>query len=816
MAPALSKEMVSRFAVSDEHAEEVRRFCALSGGETSAVSKLMDALNDPLMVPKKTADQLALGVQLLTSWWGSFLLTGYPSAFESLSRADRAAAVEGMLTSSLELRRSFAHGMRCLLCIIALSSVTPPTAVNPKGISSPFTPLATAANTPSGAAFAARASDGSSPRPGVRSNPSHAAMQYPGPDPDGDHARSLQARRLAFRHEPIVLPPPGASPALAASALAAAAAGQAPSPLSAVAAAFAGELARRAGVPRAFLPHVIITPAALQLLNVHCGVSASSASVSSPFESAFGPNNINPATGLLIPPNVALDSDSALPTLALAADVVIIGSGAGGGVAAAALARDGRRVLVLEKGQYYSPDELNHIEEDSMQSMYEGRSLLTTDDGGMAILAGATLGGGTTVNWACSLDLPHYVRHEWARHHALPFVASPVFARALESVSRRVGVHCGDSVARAHSGPNTLLLRGAKALGHPAVTLPQNTPGPGAHNCGWCGMGCRTGTKQGSQFSFLRDAVEKGAKVITGCYVEKIIIRDAADISAGASAGAAGTGAKAAGSKPADTGVHAPAGPGADGAAAAAAAGASASVPLYGPVTPDGAFNSAGGDAAFALAATADAAAAVSPAEAAAAASELPHRSVAVTGINAIVASPHGRLRLQISAPLVISAAGALHSPLLLRRSGVRNPHLGQNLRLHPVVGVCAVFDQGVACDAQALQAAREKLAAEARACATADDAAAGDASATAVAAEKKKQHRRPAVTSPAATSGADSFNTLCDAAAAEGVPESAVFRDGRLRAGVVTREVDCFRGAIMTSVNNIVENYEVRVVETM
>jgi choline dehydrogenase-like flavoprotein len=54
----------------------------------------------------------------------------------------------------------------------------------------------------------------------------------------------------------------------------------------------------------------------------------------------------------------------------------------------------------------------------------------------------------------------------------------------------------------------------------------------------------------------------------------------------------------------------------------------------------------------------------------------------------------HGKITVR--APLVIAAAGAIHTPVLLHRSGVRHPALGRHLALHPAVGVAAYFAEEV------------------------------------------------------------------------------------------------------------------------
>src|SRR5262245_36247276 len=59
------------------------------------------------------------------------------------------------------------------------------------------------------------------------------------------------------------------------------------------------------------------------------------------------------------------------------------------------------------------------------------------------------------------------------------------------------------------------------------------------------------------------------------------------------------------------------------------------------------------------------------------------------TGVDAILLDRDTdaiRGRLTVRAPLVVVAAGAIHTPGILARSGVRHPCLGRNLRIHPAV----------------------------------------------------------------------------------------------------------------------------------
>ncbi|RUS20244.1 hypothetical protein BC937DRAFT_95618 [Endogone sp. FLAS-F59071] len=224
----------------------------------------------------------------------------------------------------------------------------------------------------------------------------------------------------------------------------------------------------------------------------------------------FKPNSFPPYEFVRVPPE----------GLELECDVVVIGSGAGGGVAAAELAQAGKRVIVLEKSRFYRQEELT-TEELSGWDMYEKKGPFTTDDASIYIVAGSTFGGGTTVNWSASLQPQHFVREQWAAQ-GLPYFMSPRFQRDLNRIYKRIGAS-KDAVV--HNVPNQLLIDGCRALGYHVDTIPQNTAGH-PHQCGWCCFGCRYGEKQSTVMTWLDDARKAGAQFVENCYVERVVVKD--------------------------------------------------------------------------------------------------------------------------------------------------------------------------------------------------------------------------------------------------------------------------------------------------
>jgi choline dehydrogenase-like flavoprotein len=198
------------------------------------------------------------------------------------------------------------------------------------------------------------------------------------------------------------------------------------------------------------------------------------------------------------------------------ADVVVIGSGAGGGVAAGILAAAGKRVVVLERAAMVTEDGFGGPELDGLGSLFLDRGLAATSDRWISIRAGSAVGGGTVVNWSSSLRAPDAVREEW-RAAGVGDDLDEHYA----AIERDLHVTSAESE---RNGPNARLEAGLRALGHPVTTIPRNVVGCG--DCGPCAVGCRRGAKQSTLRTFLASACERGAEILDRSEVVRVLLDD--------------------------------------------------------------------------------------------------------------------------------------------------------------------------------------------------------------------------------------------------------------------------------------------------
>ena len=97
----------------------------------------------------------------------------------------------------------------------------------------------------------------------------------------------------------------------------------------------------------------------------------------------------------------------------LEADVIIIGTGAGGGTTAEILANAGLKVLMLEEGPLKSSDDFRMDEREAYRDLYQESAGRMSKDGAMSILQGRCVGGTTVINWTSSFRTPDSTLRHW-------------------------------------------------------------------------------------------------------------------------------------------------------------------------------------------------------------------------------------------------------------------------------------------------------------------------------------------------------------------------------------------------------------------
>lgn len=209
--------------------------------------------------------------------------------------------------------------------------------------------------------------------------------------------------------------------------------------------------------------------------------------------------------------------------MALEADAVVVGSGAGGGVIAGVLAEAGHEVVVLDAGGYFDRADFNMLELWAFQNLYYRGGPTPTADGNVSMQAGFTVGGGTTVNWTNCLRTRPWVREQWARESGLEGVDGPEFDRHTDAVMERIGANerCSD-----YNGPTLRMKEGAERLGWSFERVIRNAD-PATYtpeSAGYLGFGDQSGSKQSTARTYLRDVAEAGGTILARTAALRVLV----------------------------------------------------------------------------------------------------------------------------------------------------------------------------------------------------------------------------------------------------------------------------------------------------
>ena len=191
-------------------------------------------------------------------------------------------------------------------------------------------------------------------------------------------------------------------------------------------------------------------------------------------------------------------------------DVIIIGSGAGGGTVAQQLGdlcRAGKRVLVLEKGPKLADNEFTGRESEMAAALYEDSGGFLTADGTMTLAFGRAYGGSTVVYTGTTLVAPERVIRGWD----VPGLDHADLARRSAVFSAQNNVHLLEPADL--NDNNRLFVEGCRGAGYHAEQFPLNLRG--CKGSSLCNLGCPNAAKMGTHRVQLPAAEAAGVEVVT-------------------------------------------------------------------------------------------------------------------------------------------------------------------------------------------------------------------------------------------------------------------------------------------------------------
>lgn len=208
--------------------------------------------------------------------------------------------------------------------------------------------------------------------------------------------------------------------------------------------------------------------------------------------------------------------------LHLQADAVIVGSGAGGSVAAYELATAGKKVIVLEAGPYVPSSRFTEEMAKSVDDLYQDKGAQTNKNGDITLLQGRCVGGSTVINGSAAFRTPDAVLEHWVRDYGLKHLTPQNLSPYFDKIEKNLSVHINQD----HEvSQNSLIIeRGVKKLGYSWKRMSRNVK-----QCaltGFCVAGCASDRKQSMLVTYLPWAVHKGASIFADTHVTEVLEED--------------------------------------------------------------------------------------------------------------------------------------------------------------------------------------------------------------------------------------------------------------------------------------------------
>ena len=204
------------------------------------------------------------------------------------------------------------------------------------------------------------------------------------------------------------------------------------------------------------------------------------------------------------------------------ADVVVIGTGAGGGTLAGYLSERGWDVVMVDRGGFFRAEDFSQREEDGMADFNGRRGLDSSDDNAVFLTYAQAVGGCTVHYWGDSFRTPVDRLEYWRDRHGLDWMTPAELNPHWDHIERQLGIHIAEE--RLFNENNRLVRAGCEKLGWHAEAVP--TARIDCIGCGWTQYGCAYNRKSSQLITTIPEISKRGGRIYSDALVKRIIVEN--------------------------------------------------------------------------------------------------------------------------------------------------------------------------------------------------------------------------------------------------------------------------------------------------
>jgi choline dehydrogenase-like flavoprotein len=218
-----------------------------------------------------------------------------------------------------------------------------------------------------------------------------------------------------------------------------------------------------------------------------------------------------------------LDDVSGKKLVEDSADVVIVGTGAGGATAARVLAEAGLDLILIEEGPKVTTSELRSDMYTAFKRFWRDMGFQVAEGRAFTpVLQGRCIGGTTVINGAIMHRMPEAIHAAWRDDYGVSDVLSyEALTRVYDQLDREL--HVGPAPEPVVGNNSALMRAGVEKLGLRGNLIRRNVDG--CRGSAHCNQGCPTARKQSMDVSYVPRAVAAGARVYATCRADRVRVQ---------------------------------------------------------------------------------------------------------------------------------------------------------------------------------------------------------------------------------------------------------------------------------------------------